>query len=174
LIRRIRATVPVSKLHADSTLTSFEIYDDMMEFINAGLIVHLQMPTNLHQQNIKLDEKALSRADLNKIFNAINELKFTELDSHIIVAFRVKRKKIRTICSVRDPISPKIMLINCFYGIAGMPAANLPGKIDRRLNAVARKKPKRVSKQPESSANRDEANMPRSFPENGLIKHLSA
>jgi len=179
LIRRIRATVPDIKIAMQDFNPYFflKFYDDMIEFINAGLIVHLQMPYQSASDRIlQLMERPYSRADLNKIFNTINELKFTELDSHIIVGFPGETEEdFERSVQFAIQYRPKYMLINCFMESPGMPAANLPGKIDPEVKRRRSQEAEARFKAAGILCNCDDSEYARDrFQKMDLSKHLSA
>jgi hypothetical protein len=134
LIRRLRDMVPGIKLALQdfNPYHFIKFYDDMVEFLRSGLVVHLQIPYQSASDHIlRLMKRPYKRSDLDKIFGTINELGFTEFDSHMIVGFPGETEEdFEESVAFAIRHRPKYMLVNGFMESPQMPAAKLPGKVD--------------------------------------------
>jgi tRNA A37 methylthiotransferase MiaB len=114
--------------------------DEMVDFLKHGLIVHLQMPYQSASDRIlQLMKRPYTRADLDQAFGLLNALRFTEVDSHIIVGFPGETQEdFEQSVAFALRYHPKYMLVNGFLETPSMPAASLPDKVpasvrERRL-----------------------------------------
>jgi threonylcarbamoyladenosine tRNA methylthiotransferase MtaB len=146
LIHRLKARVPNIKIALQdfNPFHFLKFNDEMVEFIQGGLIVHLQIPYQSASDRIlQLMKRPYSRADIEKVFGTLNSLHFTEFDSHIIVGFPGETEEDFE-ASVQFAIQhhPKYMLVNVFMESPNMPAAKFANKIEakikRRRSAEAR------------------------------------
>ncbi len=134
LIRRLHDTVPGIKLALQdfNPYHFLKFYDDMVKFLRGGLVVHLQIPYQSASDHIlHLMKRPYKRSDLDKVFGTINEVGFTEFDSHMIVGFPGETEEDfdeSVAFAIRH--GPKYMLINGFMESPQMPAAKLTGKVD--------------------------------------------
>ncbi|MFQ5828084.1 MAG: radical SAM protein [Candidatus Methylomirabilia bacterium] len=150
LIRRLQQAIPDIRIAMQGVNPChfLKFYDDMVEFLRSGLIVHLQIPFQSASDRIlKLMNRPYDRAALDKVFGTINELGFREFDTHIIVGFPGETEDDfqRSLEFALDH-HPKYVLLNGFMEAPEMPAARLPAKVDlettlrRLLRAEARLK----------------------------------
>ncbi len=133
LIREIHSAAPDVKIAIQdfNPIYFLKYYTEMVRFIVGGLIVHLQIPYQSASNRILSGmNRPYSRYTLDKIFGKLNELNFTEIDSHILVGFPGEtRKDFNESVSFALRYNPKYMLINKFMAMPGMPAFDLPDKV---------------------------------------------
>jgi len=148
LIRRLKAEVPALRLALQdlNPLHFLKFYDDMVEFIRTGFIAHLQIPYQSASDRIlKLMKRPYGRADIEKVFGTLNDLGFTELDSHMIVGFPGETEADHELSlGFALEYRPKYMLVNGYMESPNAPAAKLPGKVDwetkhRRIREAERR-----------------------------------
>lgn len=136
LIYRLVETVPGIKI-AIQNLNPYhflKFYDDIIQFIKMGIIIHFQIPyQSANDRILKLMARPYTKSDLEKVFSALYELDFKEIDSHIIVGFPGETdKEFQESVEFAIKYHIKYMLINGFMEALGMPAGNLPDKIDTK------------------------------------------
>jgi len=133
LLRRLQTTIPgiTIALQDFNPFHFMKFYDDMVSFIRASLIVHLQMPYQSASDHIlNLMKRPYTRDLLNMVFGTLNDLGFRELDSHMIVGFPGEREEdFEESVQFALRYRPKYMLINGFMEAPGMVAAALPDKV---------------------------------------------
>lgn len=133
LIRKLKAKIPEIKIDIQdfNPYHFLKFYDDMVDLIKTGVIVHMQIPYQSASDHIlSLMKRPYNSEDLEKVFNTINELNFNEYDSHMIVGFPGETEEDFEL-SVQFAVRhrPKYMLVNSFMEISKMPAADLPNKV---------------------------------------------
>jgi MiaB/RimO family radical SAM methylthiotransferase len=109
-----------------------KFYKEMVDLLRARIILHLQIPYQSASDRIlRLMKRPYSCDDLNTVFSTINEIGFTEIDSHMIVGFPSETEKdFEESLQFAIDYHPKYMLVNSFLESPGMPATKLPGKVD--------------------------------------------
>ncbi len=150
LIWRLSGTIPAIQIGIQglNPYHFIRFYNDFIEFIKSGLIIHLQIPfQSASNRMIKLMNRPYSRRDIDKVFGILNYLGFTEFDTHIIVGFPGETEG-----NLQESIDfailhhPKYVMVNKFMELSGIPASNLPNKVSedikerRMLEVVSRLK----------------------------------
>ena len=115
---------------------------DILDFIKAGRIRHLNLPIQSASGKIlKLMKRPYTLEDIDRVFGMLNDIQFAEFDTHVIIGFPGE-----TEADFTETIQfllrhrPKYVLASGCMVSGKMPAALLPNKIDdttkkRRLNA---------------------------------------
>lgn len=133
LINRLKAIHPDLRIAMQgfNPFHFLKFYDEIVEFLRSGLIVHLQIPYQSASDRIlKLMKRPYNRADIENVFSRINEIGFTEFDTHIIVGFPSETEE-----DFKESVQfalrhrPKYVLLNGFMETPGMVAAKLSGKV---------------------------------------------
>ena len=148
LIRRLRLVLPKIKiaLQGYNPANFIRYFDDMKEFLQKDWILHMQLPIQSASPSILgLMNRPYTREHLNRVFSLLNEIKFREFDTHIIVGFPGETESdleatVQFILRHR----PKYVLASQYMESPTMPSAQLPNKVDsetksRRLHEAARR-----------------------------------
>ncbi|MBU0778350.1 radical SAM protein [Patescibacteria group bacterium] len=108
-----------------------KFYDEIVEFLRSGLIVHLQIPYQSASDRIlKLMKRPYNRADIEKVFSSINEIGFTEFDTHIIAGFPGEtEEEFEETVQFALRHRPKYVLLNGFMETPDMATKLLAGKV---------------------------------------------
>ncbi len=134
LVEHLRTAVPHIKIAVqDFNPHHFcKFFSEMTRFIREGLIVHLQMPYQSASERIlKAMKRPYGPEELRQAFGALNELGFTEFDSHMIVGFPGETDDdFQMSLDFALRYRPKYMLVNGFMEVPAMPAAGYAGKVD--------------------------------------------
>lgn len=135
LIRRLQQVRPDLKIGLQGFNPShfLKFYDEIVEFLRSGLIAHLQIPFQSASDRIlELMKRAYNRADIDKVYGTLNEIGFTEFDTHIIVGFNGETEEdFEETLQFTLRHHPKYVLVNGFMESPKMAAAKLPGKVDQ-------------------------------------------
>lgn len=105
---------------------------DILDFIKAGRIRHLNLPIQSASGKIlNLMKRLYTREDIDRVFGILNDIQFTEFDTHVIVGFPGETEAdftetIQFILRHR----PKYVLASGCMVLRNMPVALLPDKID--------------------------------------------
>ena len=63
-------------------------YDEMVEFLEKGDIRHLNLPIQSASEKIlRLMNRQYTKDDIDRIFTLLNNIGFTEFDTHVIIGF---------------------------------------------------------------------------------------
>lgn len=109
-----------------------EFWDEMTDFIKRGIIAHLNLPIQSASDKVlKLMNRAYEKKDLTRIFSHLNDIGFTEFDTHVIAGFpgETEADFDETIDFILKH-RPKYVLGSAFMESPGMPAASLPDKVE--------------------------------------------
>jgi MiaB/RimO family radical SAM methylthiotransferase len=134
LIRELKTLHPDLKIALNNLNPAgfIKFVDDMVEFLQKGYIRHLNLPIQSASEHIlKLMNRPYTRKDIDKIFTLLNNINFTEFDTHLIVGFPGEtedafKETVRFILRHR----PKYILASGFMESEGMAASKLPDKVD--------------------------------------------
>ncbi len=137
LIRRLKTMYPDLKIAIQGLNPAhfIKFYDDMRNFLLNDDIRHMQIPIQSASESIlKLMQRPYARADIDKIFGFLNEIDFTELDTHLIIGFPGEteydyEETIQFILKHR----PKYVLCSGFMESRAMIAYKLPNKVDIKI-----------------------------------------
>ena len=117
-------------------------YDELTEFIKNGDIKHLNLPIQSASSRIlKLMKRDYTRSDINKIFGLLNNICFTEFDTHIIVGFPGETEEdLENTIQFIIRYKPKYVLASRYLEVPAMPSANLPDKVneEKQINRLHR------------------------------------
>lgn len=107
-------------------------YEDMIEFLKNGDILHLNLPIQSASDKIlRLMNRSYGRNDIFKVFGLLNEIGFKEFDTHIIIGFPGETEQ-----GFQETIEfilkhkPKYVLASSFMDSQTMDAHKLPYKVD--------------------------------------------
>jgi len=136
LIRRIRKEIPgaIIAMQDLNPIYFLNFRDDMVEFIKEGFIAHFQIPyQSANDRMLKMMNRPYTKNDLVRVFGTLNEVKFKEIDSHIIVGF-LNETEDEFKESVQFAIDYKIkyMLVNSFLESPNMEIAKFRNKVSWR------------------------------------------
>jgi threonylcarbamoyladenosine tRNA methylthiotransferase CDKAL1 len=133
LIRALREIDPKIRIALNNlNLTDFIAhYDDMREFIRLGFFRHLNLPIQSASARIlKLMNREYSLCDMHKVFSLLNEMGFTDFDTHIIVGFPTETDSdFQATLDFVLKYRPRYVLLNRYFEVPTLPAASLPEKV---------------------------------------------
>lgn len=117
-----------------------EYFDEMIDFIQKGIIDHLRLPIQSASSNVlKLMQRPYKRKDINKIFFTLNKINFKNYSTDVIVGFPGETLKDynETIKFILE-YHPTYVLLSSYMDFVNLPAYNLSKKIcdiekERRL-----------------------------------------
>jgi MiaB/RimO family radical SAM methylthiotransferase len=147
LIKKFKTIDPKLKIVLNNlNPTDFiRYYDELAEFLQNGDIRHLNLPIQSASNKIlKLMNRKYTKDDIEKIFSFLNNIEFTEFDTHVIIGFPGETEEdfqetIKFILSHK----PKYVLTSSYMESPCAPSSKLPNKvneetINRRVEEIAR------------------------------------
>ncbi len=109
-----------------------QYYDDMVEFLCDGDIIHLNLPIQSASTRIlELMNRAYTKENIEKIFGMLNDIGFKRFDTHLIIGFPGETEE-----DFEETVEfilchkPSYVLINGYMESPSMDAASLPDKVD--------------------------------------------
>lgn len=117
-------------------------WDEMETFIRNGDIRHLMLPIQSAADRIlELMNRGYSRADIARLFTFLNDVGFTEFETHLILGFPSETDA-EADASVEFVLRhrPRYVLASSFMEAPGIPAARLPGTIDAEVRFLRTKR----------------------------------
>jgi tRNA A37 methylthiotransferase MiaB len=134
LIRKLNRVHPGIKigLQGLNPFHFLKFYDEIVEFLHTGLIVHLQIPIQSASGHIlQLMKRPYNRTDIDRIFNTLNTIGFKDFDTHILVGFPgEQREDFEETVQFVLCHQPKYVLVNGYMESPRAASAKLPMKID--------------------------------------------
>lgn len=124
-----RVRVAFSNFHP---INFIEDLEGFVGLIKEGRIRHLNLPIqSANDRILKLMARSYTKEQISRALGALNELNFTEFDTHVIVGFPSETDEefdetIEFLLHHR----PKHVLLSQFMGCEDAPAAKLPDKVD--------------------------------------------
>ncbi len=120
-----------------------KFYDHMEHFLRNDGICHLQLPIQSASDRIlNLMNRPYTKADISEIFNLLNRVGFSELDTHLIIGFPSETEQdIEETMSFILEHKPKYVLVSSYMESAAMVSSALENKVDddtkkRRMRKV--------------------------------------
>ncbi|MBI4806792.1 MAG: radical SAM protein [Desulfovibrio sp.] len=134
LLRRLR------KIHRELQFVLFNFnpthfisfFDEMKELFEENSFFHLNLPIQSASDRIlQLMQRPYSRIDIDRIYSFLNDIKFVEFDTHIIVGFpgETEEEFQETVNFVSRHCPKYVLLSKCLLN-KQIPASFLPGRID--------------------------------------------
>lgn len=122
-----------------------EFIDDMKFFILNGYVKHFNLPIQSGSDHIlKLMDRIYSKKDIEAVFELLQDLKFTEFDTHIIVGFPGEREEdVDETIELLLAYRPKYVLASKYMESINAPSSKLPDKVK---DEIALKRLGRVEK----------------------------
>lgn len=110
-------------------------YGELTEFICNGDIRSMQIPIqSASDRALRLMNRPYAKADIERIFTFLNESKFKEYDTHLIIGFpgETEEDYEETIGFVLHH-HPKYVLVSGYMESLALTAAQLPDKVDKEI-----------------------------------------
>ncbi len=136
LIRKIRTIHTGLKIGLQGLNPAHFIkyYGELTEFIRSGDIRHMQIPIQSASDRVlRLMNRPYAKADIEKIFTFLNESKFKEYDTHLIIGFPGETEE-----DYEETIEfvlrhhPKYVLVSGYMESPVLMSAQLSGKVDEK------------------------------------------
>lgn len=134
LINRLREVDPETRLALNHLhpVDFLRYFDEFIQFISEGLLIHINLPIQSASDRIlKLMNRRYSRAQLDMLYGALNDLGFTEFDTHVIVGFPGETEEdFQATVEFLVKHRVKYAFVSTYMEAPQMPSAKLPEKVD--------------------------------------------